>query len=111
MPHLVVDYAVSLESQLEISTLLLSLDQAAIESGLFESAAVKTRAQGFMHYTVAGKPQAFVHVCARILSGRSSEQKLLLSQQLLGVLASQVPGQVSRTVEVVEKERSCYLKG
>jgi len=44
MPHLVIEYAATLQQQLDIQTLVRNAHQGAINSGLFNPNAVKTRA-------------------------------------------------------------------
>ena len=110
MPHLVIEYARELEQQLVIPELLSRVHQAAVDTGLFDPAAVKVRALAFDHYLVAGQARAFVHLRAEILSGRSEAQKKQLSRQLLDELSAMKMNLASLTVDVIDMDRSCYAK-
>lgn len=106
MPHCIVEYSGGLNA----SALLEAVYGGADRSGLFTAADIKLRAQGYSdHFSGAGK-QAFVHVSARILSGRTLEQRQQLSQQILASLEALQLSQCSLTVEVIEMERDSYAK-
>ena len=52
----------------------------------------------------------FIHVTLKILSGRSIEQKTMLSRSVLGMLEMFVLEKASISVEVVDIERESYAK-
>jgi len=85
MPHILVEYSSNLAPQVEVTRLIGALHGAVAESGLFELAAVRTRALPRDVYLIAdGAPEnVFVHVIARIRAGRSVENRKSLGETLL----------------------------
>ena len=110
MPHCIVEYSKPLESEVELSSLLNSVFKGALNSQLFDAADIKTRALPFNHYISGILRQNFVHVTAKILSGRNVEQRNKLAQSILDQLNELFSSGVSLTVEVYEIERSSYAK-
>ena len=113
MPHCVIEYSRPLEAVVSPQTLMESVHQGAVSSGLFDEPAIKVRALPYDHFRVAaGTEQGmrFVHVTAHILSGRSLEQKQRLSGVLLDAIGKISMDNVSITVEVVDMEREVYAK-
>ncbi len=72
MPHLTAEYSSNLEPELDVPKLLKTLHDAALETGIFELGALRTRAERREHYLIAdGDPEhGFVHVTLRLRSGR-----------------------------------------
>ena len=54
--------------------------------------------------------QNFVHVTARIFSGRNMEQRNKLAQSILDQLNELFSSEISLTAEVCEIEKSSYIK-
>lgn len=87
MPHIIVEYSANLDGSLDIQALANDLHQVAVDSGVAEVAAIRTRAKRRDTYRVAdGDPKnAFVHVTMRLRIGRSEEQRKTLADALLVV--------------------------
>jgi 5-carboxymethyl-2-hydroxymuconate isomerase len=87
MPHIMVEYSRNLERGVEIAKLVKDLHVAVLETGLFETLAVRTRALPRDIYRIAdGAPEnVFLHVVARIRAGRSVEDRKRLGADLLRV--------------------------
>jgi 5-carboxymethyl-2-hydroxymuconate isomerase len=85
MPHILVEYSSNLAPRVEVAGLIGALHGAVVESGLFEPAAVRTRALPRDLYLVAdGAPDnVFLHITARIRAGRSIENRRSLGESLL----------------------------
>ena len=107
MPHCVIEYSEGLASP---SKLLNAVFQGAVNSALFETDDIKTRAIAFNHYLTGDTPQDFVHVTAKILTGRNAEQRSRLSQAILSELSQLSLSSVSLTVDIVEIESASYAK-
>lgn len=77
MPHQIVEYSANLEGVIDIPALIDCLHQAALATGVFPLAGLRTRAARRDHYRIAdGHPDnAFVHVLLRIRYGRSLADK------------------------------------
>ena len=108
MPHCIVEHSASLNSEL-ILPLVFS---GAIESGLFEidGSDIKVRAIVYHSYLTGPEKSDFIHVTLRILSGRTVEQKKMLSNSVLSQLQKLELRVCSLTVEVLDIERASYSK-
>ena len=82
MPHIVVEYSANLEKQTDMLKLVEEVHRAALQTGEFEVAAVRTRASRREHYAIAdGHPDnAFVAIWVRIAPGRSPERRKRIGQ-------------------------------
>lgn len=71
MPHIVIEYSANLEDEVRPMRLVEALHAAALETGVFPLAGLRTRAARREHYLVAdGDPEnAFVAVSVRIGEG------------------------------------------
>jgi 5-carboxymethyl-2-hydroxymuconate isomerase len=85
MPHILVEYSSNLAPRVEVRGLMGALHGAAVESGLFEPAAVRSRALPRDIYLIAdGAPEnVFLHITARLRAGRSIENRKSLGESLL----------------------------
>ncbi|MEH6471847.1 MAG: 5-carboxymethyl-2-hydroxymuconate Delta-isomerase [Halopseudomonas sp.] len=110
MPHIVIEYAQSLDTALDLNALVKAVHEGAIRTGLFEPEAVKVRAIAYHHYLVAGQVSDFVHLRAHILSGRSEQQKKSLGLCLMESASAVAACVSSLTVEVVDMDRHSYAK-
>ena len=108
MPHCVIEHAASLDA----GALVPAVFAAAKSAGLFEpdGADIKVRAIAYDHYLTGPAKSDFVHVSIRLLSGRTVEQKQLLSQAVLAQLQTLALPRCSLTVEVIDIERASYAK-
>ena len=110
MPHCIIEYSRELESNISIRDLVSAVHRGAEASGLFAREDIKTRAAPYLHYQVAESSGTFVHITLRILSGRTQEQKLGLSQAVHKAALSILPSVNSVSVEVQDINRDCYTK-
>lgn len=114
MPHCVIEYSNSLQTQIEVKTLLESVQKGALASALFSTSDVKSRAIGFNDFVMGGGETYFVHVAVRLLSGRSLLQKQSLSSIILAHLNewAQETGvsDISLSVEVIDIDKPSYAK-
>ena len=85
MPHITVEFSSNLEDKVSIRRLVDALHTTVVASGLFDLATVRTRAAPRPIYRIAdGKPEnVFLHIIARIKSGRSVEERKALGEALL----------------------------
>lgn len=110
MPHCIVEYSNNPVIKESINELLTSVFHGALNSELFDAPAIKTRAIAFDSYQVGDTDKYFVHVTAKILSGRTLEQRQRLSKSIIDSLSSFNFDNTSYTVEVIEMERESYEK-
>ena len=116
MPHLTLEYSSNLAG-FDAGRTLAALNRTLADSGQFEEIDIKSRALAFDHYaigTTGQEARAFAHIKLAILSGRSDETKLALSQALLQTLQSCSPApkglHVQLCAEILEIERASYSK-
>ncbi|HZD53027.1 MAG TPA: 5-carboxymethyl-2-hydroxymuconate Delta-isomerase [Woeseiaceae bacterium] len=88
MPHQIVEYSANLEDAIDIDALIECLHTAALETGVFPLAGLRTRAVRRDHYRIAdGHPDnAFVHVLLRIRFGRSLSDRQRAADAISGAL-------------------------
>ena len=110
MPHCIVEYSVELEDVLTPAMLMEAVHDGTLGSGLFDGPDIKTRLVAYTHYQVGNERKPFVHVAAKILSGRTSEQKQMLAKSILDKMRALELTNISLTVEVLDMDRSSYAK-
>lgn len=84
MPHITIEYSANLKNKIDVAKLVDIVHQAALRTGVFEVAAVRTRAAGRDLYAIAdGHPDnAFVAINARIAPGRPAETRKRLGKEI-----------------------------
>ena len=106
MPHCTIEYSRNLEKQLSPETLLTAVHEGAMDSGLFDPSAIKIRCAPYDNVSVGGNEQgSFLHVMARILSGRTAEQKTKLSHEIYKQLQQLELTVDALTVEICDIDR------
>ena len=110
MPHLIIEYAQDLATRQQLNVMLDVVHEAAVETGLFDESHIRVRAIPVEHYRVAGKRDPFIHVQCRIHSGRTAEQKRLLSEVVLRAIGALDLAAKTLSVEVVDMDRSTYAR-
>lgn len=110
MPHIIVEYAEQLVNEEQITSLLQTVHQAIAESGLFEASHIKTRAYPFRAFTQAGGSKPYIHIQARINSGRDAGNKKQLSDTIVSSLQKLSLSPSVLTVEIIDMDRDSYGK-
>ncbi|CAH0542827.1 5-carboxymethyl-2-hydroxymuconate Delta-isomerase [Vibrio marisflavi] len=112
MPSLILEYSNSVDERVNVQGLLEDLHKAAIDSGLFDQASVKSRALRYHTWLIGseGDSQDFIHIRFELFSGRNEEQKRELSRQLMTVLQEQASQVHSLTIDIRDIDKSCYQK-
>jgi 5-carboxymethyl-2-hydroxymuconate isomerase len=110
VPHIVVEYAEQLADDVQINDILQAVHRSITASGLFDESHIKTRAYPFRHYTNAGSREPYIHIQARIKSGRDEDNKIRLSEEILAGLRPLNIAASVITVEVIDMDRSSYGK-
>ncbi len=117
MPHLILEYAASLENELDIDALVGAVHTAGCRCPTVETAALKTRAIGYRHQVCADGDPAyrFVALTMRLLSGRSDAQKQEIGDILFDALQAATAG-VDRSggfalsLDLAEMDKATYRK-
>ncbi|MBJ9720398.1 5-carboxymethyl-2-hydroxymuconate Delta-isomerase [Acinetobacter calcoaceticus] len=116
MPHVVVDYSDNITG-LNAKQLLEEINGTLIETTLFSPEDIKSRARKDDVFLIGlGVDQAYIHVKAYILSGRTAEQKQLMGDQLLATLSQknylqqEFNKEIQLCVELIDMPRENYFK-
>jgi len=110
VPHIIVEYQEEIANDTEIDLLLRAIHQSISDSRLFKADQIKTRAYPFRSFTNAGGSSPYIHIQARIKSGRAADNKKRLGEVILSGLAIlQIPASVI-TVEIIDMDRDSYGK-
>jgi len=110
MPHLIIEYARELEDEIDISTLMVAVQNAAIESAVMHAADIKVRAIPHDHYLLAGRRDRFVHTTVYLLEGRANEEKYKLSNLIRQAKAELLPQIKSLSIDIRDMNPDAYLK-
>lgn len=110
MPHCIIEYAKELEQSLAVNELLGIVEQAAVESKLFEESSIKIRAIAYEHYLTGCSNKPFIHITFKILFGRNHQQKKELTNLVLDKLSEVLQLPISLSVEVIDIEKVSYKK-
>ena len=108
MPHCILDCSQTIETHAPLETVIKTVHDAAVDSGLFGEGDVKVRANLFEHYTVGGSEKDFIHIIAYILSGRTLEQRAALSRRIIVALKDLLPEVPILSMDVREIDRAAY---
>jgi 5-carboxymethyl-2-hydroxymuconate isomerase len=110
VPHIIVEYAEMLADKAEVETMLQAVHQSIADSGLFKANQIKIRAYPFQCFTNAGGTNPYIHIQARIKSGRDADNKKRLGEEILSGLSTlNIPASVI-TVEIIDMDRDSYGK-
>ena len=110
MPHIIVEYSEQLFETSEVQSMLQTIHQSIVRSRLFDDSHIKIRAYPFKEYSNAGEKNPYIHVQARIKSGRDVDNKKRLSQEILiGLKTLNLRASVV-TVEIIDMDRDSYSK-
>ncbi|GAA5141463.1 5-carboxymethyl-2-hydroxymuconate isomerase [Thalassotalea piscium] len=83
MPHCIIEYAQPIEVLVSPEALIHAVYVGALNSQLFEAEDIKTRIIPFNHYSSGIIKQNFIHISLKILSGRTFQQRKVLSSAVL----------------------------
>lgn len=108
MPHFIVDCSQSiLQSQPE-EKIIACVHRAANSTNLFDESDIKVRVNPYTIYSVGNKREAFIHVFASIMEGRSIEARAGLARLIVRELVSMFPDIPNVAMNVAEFERATY---
>lgn len=96
MPHITIEHSENLAEHHDIDALVAAVHAAALDHGLPELAALRTRAVSRRYYRVAsGDPLfGFVAITCRIAPGRDPAAKHSFLQQVLDAAETQLESEV-----------------
>ena len=88
MPHLIIEHSANVTDLVDIDTLVESVHNAALATGIAPLDALRTRAVGREHYAIADRDpaNAFIAVTARLGTGRTDAEQRTLIGALMAAL-------------------------
>lgn len=109
MPHIVCHYARD-QKMPPIHDVLSMLHRVATSTGVVKAQDLKSRAQAFDDYLIAGERKSFLHVAFYLLAGRTPAQKEQLSVALRQSLADAMPEVHSISIDIRDMDPDAYKK-
>jgi 5-carboxymethyl-2-hydroxymuconate isomerase len=99
VPHITIEYSANLETDTDISNLVHTIHEVALASGVFEVAAVRTRAARRDVYEIAdGDPDnAFIHVELSVAPGRDAAVRQGVAKSVLDALTKLTEARATRS--------------
>ena len=91
MPHFVIDCSENIIQLRSPEEIIDAVYETAEATGLFAKGDIKVRINPFIHFTVAGTKDDFIHIFGHIMQGRNTEQKAGLSKRMVARLKSMFP--------------------
>ena len=117
MPHLLIEYSANLEPALDIPALVAAVHSAALETGVFPIGGLRTRAARRDVFRIADghADNGFIHIQARIGSGRPPEVRQRAAEQIFARLKAMTATHfavhpLGLTLEIVEIDPTGSLK-
>lgn len=83
MPHIIIEYPEADITENVVAEILSALHASVVNSGLFKNSHIRTRACPFRDYTHGEDNKPYIHIQARIKSGRNAFAKKMLSRTML----------------------------
>ena len=91
MAHFILEYSTNIsDTQLKLAVLFEQLHNAAVETGIFPLAGIRSRAIACQDFRVAdGNPEfAFVHLQVKIGAGRSNDEQTRAAKTFFDILSA-----------------------
>ena len=114
MPHCIIEYSKELEKEISPTEMIETTHDGTMASGLFVENHIKSRAIAYEDFRTGEPELRFIHITAKIISGRTIEQKTSLSEsiqaQFKGVISEKKLSKISVTVDVRDLQQESYTK-
>lgn len=106
MPHVIVEYSSNLDDQIDILKFIETVHQAALRTGVFEVAALRTRAERRDYYVIADghEDNSFVAISVRVGPGRPRETRQRLGQEIFDAVCEFLEKVYERTPLAISLE-------
>lgn len=108
MPHFVIDCSENIIKLRSPEEIIAAVYETAEATGLFAKGDIKVRINPFIHFTVAGTKNDFIHIFGNIMQGRNTEQKADLSRRMVTRLKSMFPDVPVISMNVIDFEKATY---
>ncbi len=108
MPHFVIECSESVLNIQPAETILNEIHNTAEDTGLFRKGDIKVRIKPYTLFSVDKSKNDFIHVFGNIMQGRTKEQRLELSKQIITKLKILFPDVPVISMNIFEFEKSTY---
>lgn len=108
MPHFIIDCNKDVVNQTSAQQIMRTVYDEADTTNLFGKSIIKVRIRPFEEYMVGTGQSDFIHVFGNIMEGRTIEQKVNLSRQIVQSLVKLYPDVPVISVNIREFERTTY---
>jgi len=108
MPHFVMDCSDTVLNLYEQKFICEQIHLVALDTGLFVESEIKVRLNPFKTCLVGNNKEAFIHVFAHIMQGRTTIQKATLSKQVVVKLTKMFPSIENIAMNVADFEKATY---
>ncbi len=111
MPHFIIECSEDVLTMQKPNQTVDAIHETALETGLFDTLKnVKVRIQAYprFHFTNAGTQDDFIHVFGHIMGGRTTEQKVQLSESIVRKLKSMFPKVPVISMNIYEFDPDTY---
>lgn len=108
MPHFIIDCSSNVLEKQPAYVILETVFNTAESTNLFARNDIKVRVRSFEEYKLADDKNGFIHVFAYIMEGRTSDQKLNLSQSIVRSLKDLFPEISILSMNIMDFEKSSY---
>ena len=108
MPHFVIDCSENIISLKTPDDIMNAVYDTAEATGLFTPGDIKVRINAFTYFKLGDTKDAFIHVFANIMQGRTVEQKRDLSEKIVTRLTSMFPEVPIISINITDFEKATY---
>ncbi|MGI9530490.1 5-carboxymethyl-2-hydroxymuconate Delta-isomerase [Lutimonas sp.] len=108
MPHFVIDCSKNVLEVAKPKELMKKVYQTATESELFDPGDIKVRINPFDQYVLGASKNAFIHIFANIMEGRTDLQKQQLSTAIVAELKAMLPDVPIISMNVRDFDKAGY---
>ena len=109
MPHFIVDCTEKILELKDPKELIGEIFETAFSTGLFKRDSIKVRLNPFKYSLVLGGDSDFIHVFGNIMEGRTEEQKIFLSKEIVSKLNQLFPEVPVISINIRDFEKSSYI--
>lgn len=112
MPHFIIDCSEDILQQQKPDIMMQAVYDCAAATGLFAAdgpGGIKVRINSYNHYITVDRRENFIHVFAYIMQGRTTEQKQLLSENIIRTLNELFPQTGIISINISEFEKATYF--
>ena len=110
MPHFIIECNTEVLEKVNGETLALNVFDTVLKLGLFSKSNIKVRVKNYDVSIIAGEKLPFIHVWGYIRSGRTNENKRILSENIVNKIDRLTDGIFVISMNIQELDQVSYYK-